>query len=237
MSAQSMELFDVWDTYKKVVTGDYMSHAKIGAALRQAVIARFAQRPYSMLDLGCGDASPLSLLFREAPPTRYLGVDLSATALALAAENLRSFGVAAAFEQADLLDTLSREEDLDVIYSSFALHHLDTAQKTEFFHRVARRLAPDGVLLLADVVREEDETLDTYKRRYMHWLRAGWTRLSPQEQEAICDHILAFDFPEPFSVLEAAARAAGLAVAKGGARCGWHRLMCFVKAEAFAPPV
>ena len=136
-----------------------------------------------------------------------------------------------------IFDTLSREEDLDVIYSNFALHHLDTAQKTEFFRRVARRLTPDGLLLLADVVREEDETLDTYKRRYMHWLRAGWTRLSPQEQEAICDHILAFDFPEPFSVLEAAARAAGLVVAKGGARCGWHRLMCFVKAEAFAPPV
>jgi len=32
------------------------------------------------------------------------------------------------------LATLAEDATYDVIYSSFALHHLPTAQKAEFFH-------------------------------------------------------------------------------------------------------
>ena len=50
----------------------------------------------------------------------------------------------------------------DVVYTSFALHHLPTEQKAEFFCRVAERLEKDGLLLLTDIVREEDESLPVY---------------------------------------------------------------------------
>jgi methylase of polypeptide subunit release factors len=51
---------------------------------------QFADRPFFFLDLGCGDAATLAPLLSNMAIQRYKGVDLSETALALAAENLKS---------------------------------------------------------------------------------------------------------------------------------------------------
>ena len=61
MSALPKEsFFDAWDTYAKVVAGDYMFHREIGAALNRVLRARFEAKRFSMLDLGCGDAATLA---------------------------------------------------------------------------------------------------------------------------------------------------------------------------------
>ena len=161
-----------------------------------------------------------------------MGVDLSRTALAIARENLRTLACPVELTNAHLLDGFSEDAVHNAIYTSFALHHLPTARKADFFRLAAQRLAQGGLLQLVDVVREEDETLDVYHRRYCDWLRGNWNGLTPREREFVCDHLVNNDRPEPFSVLEAQAqaRAAGLTVAAGGARRGWHRLMCFAHA-------
>jgi len=87
----SASFFDAWDTYQKVVTCDYMFHREIGAALNQLLRAHFGGRPFSILDLGCGDAATLTPLLEGLALQRYKGVDLSETALVLAAENLKTF--------------------------------------------------------------------------------------------------------------------------------------------------
>jgi cyclopropane fatty-acyl-phospholipid synthase-like methyltransferase len=118
----------------------------------------------------------------------------------------------------------------DVVYTSFALHHLPTDQKAEFFSHAAQRLEKDGFLLLVDVMREEDESLDVYRRRYCDWLRRNWTGLDAHEMDSVCDHLVNNDLPEPCSVLEAQAHAAGLGRVSPVARYGWHRFLCFTRA-------
>ena len=115
----------------------------------------------------------------------------------------------------------------DVVYTSFALHHLSTEQKAEFFRRVAQRLERDGLLLLTDIVREEDESLPVYLGRYCDWLRSDWSALDVEEKASACDHILNNDRPETFSVLQILAQAGGLGYAVAVARYGWHRVLCF----------
>ena len=117
-----------------------------------------------------------------------------------------------------------------MIYSSFVLHHLPTAQKAEFFHLAAQRLEKGGLLLLVDVVREEDETLDIYHQHYCAWLRGRFSALNGDEKDLICDHIVNNDMPDPCSVLYAQARAAGLEVAARGTQFGWHWLLSFTRA-------
>jgi hypothetical protein len=104
---------------------------------------------------------------------------------------------------------------------------LSTEQKAEFFRRVAQRLEKDGLLLLTDIVREEDESLPVYLRRYCDWLRSDWGALNVEEKASACDHILNNDRPETFSELRAQAQAAGLEDAVAVARYGWHRVLCF----------
>jgi SAM-dependent methyltransferase len=225
--APSESFFDSWHVYKKVVSENFMFHREIGAALNAALRARFGDRAISILDLGCGDAATLQPVLQGASVARYRGVDLSQTALALAEHNLKFLAAPVELVAGDFLAALGEVGVYDVIYSSFALHHLETAQKAEFFRRAAQRLAPGGLLLLVDVAREEDESLALYLDHYLGALRAQWTALAPVEVEALCDHVRACDMPEPVSVLMAQAAAAGLAPYGAGARHSWHRLLCF----------
>ena len=125
---------------------------------------------------------------------------------------------------AHILAGLTGDVFYDVIYSSFALHHLPTAQKAEFFQRAAQRLHKGGLLLLVDVLREEDETLEVYHKRYCGWLRSNFSALNGEEKDLICDHI-DNDLPEPRSVLEAQAQAAGPGITSHSARYGWHLVL------------
>lgn len=227
MSAEAEQnLFDRWSLYAKVVDANCMFHREIGDAVEAALRARFAGRPFALLDLGCGDAAQLAPRLSHFNVKRYLGVDLSQPALDLARKNLAALACPVDLQCGDLLESLSGHP-IDVIHASFSLHHLPTDRKAEFFRRAAARLAPGGLLLLIDVMREEDETLGLYHRRYCERLRSSWTALAPQERAEICAHIVANDFPEPYSTLATQAEAAGLRPVGAGAKFGWHRLVLF----------
>ena len=59
------QLFQEWQVYQKLVTHDYMHHAALFGRLAQEISSRF-ERPVSILDLGCGDLTPVRL--RGRPP-------------------------------------------------------------------------------------------------------------------------------------------------------------------------
>lgn len=229
-SEYSGEIFDLWDTYKKVVVKDFMFHAALSEEVERALRERFQGRDFSLLDLGCGDAHVFAPILRRLPPASYKGVDLSDTALALAAENLKSLPCPVQLANSDMLSALSDGMSYDAIHSSFVLHHLATEDKAEFFRRAARALAPGGMLLLVDTMREEDETREDYLRHYFDWIEKDWTGLSCAEKDAIVEHISTSDYPEPLSVLEQQARAAGLSRLPGDAPHRWHHLMRFERA-------
>jgi SAM-dependent methyltransferase len=67
----------------------------------------------------------------------------------------------------------------DVIFSGFAVHHLDAAAKQELFHACAAKLAPGGRFILVDVVREEGQTREQYLEGYLNFMRTQWTAVRP----------------------------------------------------------
>jgi SAM-dependent methyltransferase len=225
----SGELFDLWDTYQKVVVQDYMFHRALGGDVKRALASHFSGRRFSILDLGCGDAGVFGPILQTFEPSGYMGVDLSEKALALAASNLKSLSCPVELARADMVSALAEGKIYDLVYSSFALHHLPTSEKAEFFRRAARSLAQDGLLLLVDAMREEDETLELFLQNACAWIRASWSGLSDAEKDAVCDHIVNNDLTETASLIEAQARDAGLKPLPGGAKYGWHHLMCFAR--------
>jgi SAM-dependent methyltransferase len=219
--------FQVWDTYAKVVAANYMFHRELGESIRAALRAHFGERSFSMLDLGCGDAATLAPLLPGLALKSYQGADLSEAALKLAEKNLSGLSCPVELIESDFMEALSRAPAQDAIYSSFAVHHLTTAQKAEFFRLAAQKLNPDGLLVLVDVTREEGQSLADYHRAYCDWLRETMVALSRDEADQICDHLVNNDLPEPYSVLAAQAEAAGLTPLPGSVPHKWHRLMLF----------
>lgn len=219
--------FNSWQTYRKVVAANYMYHNEIQADISRLLQAH-AGSGFSLLDLGCGDAATLAPLLAGLPLRHYRGIDLSEPALALAAQNLQFLSCPVDLAHRDILAALEADADqYEVIYSSFALHHLATQEKGTFFRLVAQRLAANGVLILTDVVREEDESLPVYLNHYCDWLARDWGALNADEIAAICEHIKNNDRPETFGELQALAEAAGLAEAEDVAQYGWHRVLAF----------
>jgi SAM-dependent methyltransferase len=196
-NARITEFFDAWTVYKKAVDHDYLGHRATYAALRAFLEERFAGRPFSVLDLGCGDASFIAAALRGTTASAYTGLDLSATALELARRNLAGVIDEPRLEKVDLLDGLrAATTTFDVVSSSYALHHLSLAEKSAFLGHCRRALAPGGVVAIIDVMRGEAESRDAYIERFTADLARRADAYSPGELEALLGHIRANDFPE-----------------------------------------
>jgi tRNA (cmo5U34)-methyltransferase len=104
-------------------------------------------RAVRILELGTGTGETARRVLARHPQAHLTGIDSSPEMLARAREEL---------PEADL--RVARLEDplptgpFDLVVSALAVHHLDSAGKTDLFHRVRDVLAPQGVFVMADVV-------------------------------------------------------------------------------------
>ena len=121
-----------------------MYHDEIYGDVRRILADRYQNRPFVLLDLGCGSARHMARALQGRSVSRYVGYDLSEVALAHARRNLTAFGCPVELRHGDLLEGLSvGGEKFNVILTSFALHHLSAAQKSTFFQLAYPRLTTE----------------------------------------------------------------------------------------------
>jgi SAM-dependent methyltransferase len=205
-------LFEEWQVYEKLLIHDYMDHRAFFARLQAEILDRF-QRPIAILDLGCGDLTPVLPLLGAVPVQRYVGVDESGAALAIAAERLARLDVPGRLIRDDLrtaLDGLT--ESFDVALASFSLHHLaDSGDKLLTLQRARRLLTGDGIFALIDVFCAEGEPRERYLERWIANADSRYMALQPAEKALLFDHVRARDFPLSLDAWRAFGRQAGLA--------------------------
>lgn len=220
-----------WSLYDAILAGNYMSHREIHVRVREVLMAQANHGRFALLDLGCGNARLLSDTLRTLTPRRYLGVDLSPSALAEAAQYLQGLAHVELREQ-DLLDCALSEASAstEVIYSGFAIHHLNTTDKQRLFQAVARLLTPGGSFILVDVVRAEGQTRGQYLEMYLEQMRTTWTGIEPSRLEEACQHVASFDYPEMLSTLTHMSVSAGLGEPHVLGQFGAHTVMHVRKA-------
>ncbi|MFY8148795.1 MAG: class I SAM-dependent methyltransferase [Prochlorococcaceae cyanobacterium] len=222
--SDALELFrQQWATYRTVVSHDLMEHAALSRATAAALQGWLASRSPGapapqLVDLGCGDLALLAPLLRQLPLVRYTGLDLTASVLPLAAAQLGEVPYPTHWLCGDLLGWALGELPADpnpgpveLIHTSFAVHHLGDADKRRWLEGCRRRIAPGGLLLWADVFRPPGEALEAYRQRYSTRIRQGWPQLSSLQQEQVIEHLSANDQP-----------ADGAAIAMAAAECGWR---------------
>ena len=224
--------FDEWSIYDQILTYNYMHHDDIFRDLRHFLADRYGNAPFNILDLGCGSARHLAQALEDRSVIGYLGYDLSDAALAHAKSNLDFLRCPVDLRRGDLLDGVKAGgESFDVIFTSFALHHLSFVQKAEFFASTYQRLNRNGVLLLIDTMRDHGEDRSSYLDRYCAWLGSRCHSLSPEALALLFAHIRANDFPETDKDLEEMAVRAGFTQKLEISRYQWHHGWCFSKAK------
>jgi ubiquinone/menaquinone biosynthesis C-methylase UbiE len=186
-----------WNIYQKVLNNNYMGHREIYAVLHELLVKR-SEKPFKMLELGCGDASFTTQALVDTNIAFYQGIDLSEVALEIARQNLEAIALENALIKGDLANfaTELSLQQFDVIMTSFALHHLDLDHKDAVFGSISNYLKSDGIFILIDVVRQEKEEREAYIRRYLNDVEQRWTQITPEEYLMVEGHISASDFPE-----------------------------------------
>ncbi len=199
---------DQWQLYRKILQANYMSHQQFYAALHR--VFQDYLSPFQLLELGCGDASLTLQALQATAITDYVGVDLSATALTLAAQNLADQPFSSHLYQTDFCQWLpTHSASYDLVLASFSVHHLSLPQKAELFGQICVHLKPEGKFLLLDVMRRDFENRDAYLQRYLAHIHQDWTQMHPQEIAFIHQHIAENDFPETLVQLQQLAEAQG----------------------------
>lgn len=121
--------------------------------LQEQVAAAATTDADSVLELGTGTGESARRILEQNPRAHLVGVDASAEMLAWARAVLPADRVQLRVSR--LEDPLP-ESRFDVVVSVLAVHHLNGAGKAELFRRIASVLAPNGRLVLGDVVIPED---------------------------------------------------------------------------------
>lgn len=225
--------FNQWHVYRAIVDANWMAHREMFSAVRAWVHMRYPG-PFTLLDLGCGDAGFIKGTFDDTGLWAYTGIDASQAALAKAREELAGARFQVQLLEADMLayqreDSGVNAKTFDVILASYAVHHLPTREKQEFFHLAHAKLARRGSLLYADVFRRDGETREEYLGAYVGMMRRDWTGMPPESLASTTQHVMQRDFPETGEALSAMAREAGFQKPQELFRdtTGFHRLLAF----------
>lgn len=241
--ARDRGLFDGWSDYAAIVASDLLRHRAIFRALGSWV-RLVRPGPFALADLGCGDAGLVIPTFTDTGLWSYTGVDTSPRALDAARGHLAGARFATRLVAADMLDWLrdaagsAGTTSPDVVLSVYAVHHLPTEAKREFFARTFAILPPGGALLYGDLFRRGDESRAAWLDAFVASLRAEWLGMSDAALASTISHVTANDHPETPADLAAIATEAGFAAAPRDLFAdpsGFHRLMCFTKPAAVGP--
>jgi SAM-dependent methyltransferase len=217
-----------WSVYDRITAHNYMSHREIYANVAELLKQRNDHKQYWLLDLGCGNARFLAPCLMQFPPAVYQGVDMSEAALEEAPAYLAGLSCPVILTQRDLLDAVeSNDDEWDVIFTGFALHHLTHDEKARFFLAAGRCLSDRGWLLMVDVVREENQSREDYLKDYLRDMRERWTQIPLDQLETACDHVATCDYPEYLSTLQEMAMASGLNNSRVICRYGQHYAVLF----------
>lgn len=205
--------FAQWHLYRSIVDANWMCHRQIFHAVRGWVLLRYPG-PFTLLDLGCGDASFIAGTFENTGLWSSMGVDASHAALAQASKELAGARFQVELREADMLaalqdDTGAHAKPIDVILASYSVHHLPAAEKLRFFRLAFARLEAGGTLLFADVFRRDGESREEYLTAYLGMMREAWIGLAPEALAGAIGHVRERDFPETSEGVSELAREAG----------------------------
>jgi SAM-dependent methyltransferase len=202
------DFFNGWNLYRRIVENDYLCHDSVRQALSGWLDG--LERPFSFLDLGCGDAAFSTGILKGRNLASYTGMDLSPVALDLARGNTRKIAAPVSLVHGDFVTEIGTlPASYDVIYLGLSLHHLSRTEKEFFFGELRRRTAPGGALLVCDPILSPGEVRDVFMGRWVDHAKWTWKALTIEEIDGAVEHVTTADFPEEIGTLNRMAVGAG----------------------------
>lgn len=142
--------------------------------------------PAAMLEVGCGDGSPiLTNILERCPGLRATANDISDVQLDLARANLAGYEDRVTYIGGDMMDLTFEDDSLVAVVALYSFIHLPQEEQAEMLGRVARWLEPGGCVLANFVGAENEGVVEE------RWLQhdKGWVWFSGHGTEKTLDII------------------------------------------------
>jgi ubiquinone/menaquinone biosynthesis C-methylase UbiE len=214
MSHQAAPLFaNNWNVYQKIIFKNYMLHHEFGNASRKTLELLDNEFGLTVLDMGCGDAHQMAQVLEGFKVNEYIGYDLAEPVLKIAAENLAGKAAQVVLKQGKMEQLIKEEvQSFDLVYTSYALHHLQDDAKNNFLKDCYQRLNPNGRMIHIDVARKKGQSREAYITDYLKLIREEWTLLNSEDFRLVEEHIQQCDFPASIDALQEWMVAAGFSI-------------------------
>ena len=160
-----------------------------------------------MLDLGCGDGIVTKYIREKYPHNTFTLMDDSLDMIEKAKENLA--GDDASFVHQPFENYISlplTKEKFDLVYSAWAIHHLDIDRKGKLYEKVFREMRPEGLFIVMDTVQPPTVRSEQWQfRMWTYWMNETLQKVGFIDDIGKYDHIPSMyknqeeDKPSPLS--------------------------------------
>lgn len=195
-----------WELYQQSVESNLLYHNEMFSALDKFLSDHFKNTPFSIADLGCGDGSAIRDILTNKSLTRYIGIDSASGLIDSAPHIMAKLNCEKRFLCENMATAIKNLEPVNVILSSYALHHLNYAEKVAFIYDCYEKITHHGHLLLIDVVlgdlQQREEWLDDLQQRLIE----TFPDLTSTEIERRLEHPRNNDFPESIDTYRSIAK-------------------------------
>lgn len=197
-----------WELYRKIIAHNYMNHREIITTLTS--LTRSSVGKPAVLEVGSGDAYAMSQTFAGTRELSYTAIDMSEHALKYARQNLTNSRWKLDLRVGNMFDIVQElDTTFDIILAGYSLHHFGSDRKAILLKRFRPLLNPNGMLIVYDIFKREDESREDYLERVLAHCRAHWTRMEEQQMKTIHEHVRENDYPESIESLRAIANNCG----------------------------
>ncbi|MGQ3890957.1 class I SAM-dependent methyltransferase [Legionella sp. CNM-4043-24] len=186
-----------WQRYQSSVKNNTLYHREMLSALKQFLSANAGERSFSFVDVGCGDSSTVAPVLAGRAITKYIGIDAAENVLQMASQSLAHLECEKEFIADNMTTAVPRlSSPVDIIFTSYAVHHLSLQDKFNFIESCRQKLNPNGFLLMVDGVLKEKQTRAEWLNALQERMGATIPGISPDELAFRMQHPRADDFPE-----------------------------------------
>jgi ubiquinone/menaquinone biosynthesis C-methylase UbiE len=152
-----------------------------GDAVRAVLLDQAVIRPgHRVLDIGCGTGTLVALIKRRYPDVEVVGLDPDPRALTRARHKGQRAALSIQLDRGFSDELPYADSSFDRVFSSFMLHHLQTAEKQTTLREVRRVLKPGAGFHLLDFATPDSNSTG----RIARWLHSSH-RLKDNSDEQI----------------------------------------------------
>lgn len=224
MNVASQYFDEHWKQYLDVISNNTLYHREMMTALDDFLNNHFGAQSFSFVDVGCGDSSTILSVLKDKDLAEYVGIDAAEHVLTFAEKNLEIIHCKKEFIAKNMQEAIRElTSTYDVIFSSYAVHHLSQQEKEAFIAACHDKLNENGYFIMIDGILKPKQTRDQWLHDLGERMMRTLSLNQQQCEDRLHQHARNCDFPEEIAKFNNIAK-----------KQGWTRFEVLFEKDIFA---